>query len=263
MHRLALIVATFLTLATDARAGEVVQNPRWLALPAPDAAGYLMPAFANLIGVSGTVTLRCWVERVGPPENCEVVASSPEGLGFAQAALEIAQYGILQPKLIDGTAVRGSIQFNLPFQAYPLPPRLRVPQPYTGQEPTAEAIDLGKQFVRVHLDDMRKQAEAEMFGGLAEDRRQTVRSWIEELLPINEKKVVDTLGLMLARLVPEAELRRAVESDAPFSRDIPTNDEWNAATVDLFDRQDEKAVRELRTRYCATYECDINPRVAP
>lgn len=110
------------TWASQPRPSLII-NPTWARRPYiefPEA------ALANKIG-NGRVTLRCTVEPTGALTDCSAIEELPQGQGFAQSALTGARDARISPRLVDGAAIRASVQFtinyNMPMDdlAVPLP----------------------------------------------------------------------------------------------------------------------------------------------
>ena len=90
-----------------------ITNPRWLRQPR-DLARYY-PARALARGETGSVLLNCRVD-VGGALHCSVVSETPEGWGFGDAALRIAQDYRMVPAMRDGVAVEGRYRMRVPFE---------------------------------------------------------------------------------------------------------------------------------------------------
>jgi hypothetical protein len=248
------LVLTAVLAATPPQTTPTVQPARWLNPPSSDAAADFMPGFANMLAVDGYVTLTCEVEHVGPPENCAVARESPTGLGFGEAALKIAQLGVLRPRLVDGKAVRAEISFSLPFMAYPLV--LDPPRPYTGPAPSEAALTFARDLVRRDLLQIKKLNDAGMYDGLSPERIEVVRPWIDELFHVPDERIVNDLGLAMARVMTMGELASYQTDGVPaLLRMQSMEDLMEAASSDLFTVKEGLALRELRRRYCTAFEC--------
>ena len=90
-----------------------ITNPRWVRQPR-DLARYY-PARALARGETGSVLLNCRVD-VGGALHCAVVSETPEGWGFGDAALRIAQDYRMVPATRDGRTVEGRYRMRVPFE---------------------------------------------------------------------------------------------------------------------------------------------------
>jgi TonB family protein len=85
-----------------------VHDPLWIQRISPEGAGRLYPDDALKAGVqSGGATLRCSVIHDGALTDCEVQSETPAGLGFGDAALQIASVMKMNPWTGQGTPVDG------------------------------------------------------------------------------------------------------------------------------------------------------------
>lgn len=93
---------------------KVISEVAWKAAPtyADMAAAY--PAKARAKGVGGNVVLSCRLSGEGRLRGCETVRATPNDLGFAQAARELAQRFQGPTTLADGRSVSGLL-VQVPF----------------------------------------------------------------------------------------------------------------------------------------------------
>lgn len=90
----------------------LIENPTWARRPYiefPEA------ALANRIG-NGRVTLRCTVESTGALTDCSAIEEFPQGQGFAHSALMGTRDARISPRLVDGAAIRASVQFTINYR---------------------------------------------------------------------------------------------------------------------------------------------------
>jgi len=76
------------------------------------------PMNAYQARVNGEVKLRCWVDRYGLAESCEVISETPARLGFGAAAVELRTTFKLTPaKAANGDAIASSMVLDIHFRA--------------------------------------------------------------------------------------------------------------------------------------------------
>ena len=233
----------------------VFEPARWINPPSPEAAGELMPPFANGIGVGGRVTLSCWAREQGLPQDCKVKKAAPEGLGFEAAAVEVARTGVIRPAMRDGEPVPREIAFTVFFQPAPIPESI----PYEGPEPTPSALALARQITLLDLQEAMVSEEETLLEGLADDRREIVREWMRELRPLDNELFISNQSLMLARLAKESEMAAYLADGTVPTAPVPTPEEIARATSDMYGPQDVAEWTALRDRYCARWSCTSEP----
>ena len=102
-----------------------VYDPMWLRHVNPDAVVKLFPSAAAKAGFkSGIATVDCTVQHDGSLKDCNVTSEEPGGLGFGEAALQIAGVMAMNPWTAEGTPVDGArirlpVRLELPGAASP------------------------------------------------------------------------------------------------------------------------------------------------
>lgn len=89
-----------------------ILDPEWVSRPVHPERFYPRAAFMR--GVEGRVELACFVETDGRL-TCEVASEQPAGMGFAEAALEIARAHVMRPAMRNGVPVRAHYRMVVPF----------------------------------------------------------------------------------------------------------------------------------------------------
>lgn len=100
----------------------VVTSPTWLRTPKP---GY--PAAASAAGVTaGQVTLNCLITPESGMTDCQVVAETPAGYGFAELTIASAAHARITPRIVDGVA-DPRVTFTVRYEAPPPEPPAPIP----------------------------------------------------------------------------------------------------------------------------------------
>lgn len=90
----------------------IVTPPSWVRRPMGDFPSRAMGRDIE----SGTVVLNCAIEPNGSVSDCQIVSEYPEDAGFGSAALAGTRAARMNPRQVDGTAVRSRMQFTMNFR---------------------------------------------------------------------------------------------------------------------------------------------------
>ncbi len=120
-------------------------TPSWTKMPTAEEMSGYYPRLPWMFGMKGMVYLDCSATAAGTLQHCFVESEQPSGLGFANAALQLASFFQLRPRVVNGTPVDGvPVRFCISFQ---LPPPDKQPVQQSGSAPTARSLDLARQIV--------------------------------------------------------------------------------------------------------------------
>lgn len=85
-------------------------------LPDRQAMDSAYPIRAVRAGAAGDVALRCEMDQAGHFAGCHVISETPEGYGFAAAALRLADHMRNEPKSVGGTPTPSVVDFTITFR---------------------------------------------------------------------------------------------------------------------------------------------------
>lgn len=103
---------TPIAVASDASGPVTITDPHWTQRPSNLARYY--PPRALDRAMRGEVTLDCIV-RVTGALDCAAISETPQGWGFAEAALRISRDYAMAPAMRDGAPVEGRYRMRVPF----------------------------------------------------------------------------------------------------------------------------------------------------
>jgi TonB family protein len=157
---------------SDPRLNPIVQPPRAISVPDTAIIRAAYPKLALLLNVPGQAKVRCYVDLFGKTNGCSIAQETPSGFGFGKAAMEIAGYFKLTPKLVDGAAVdHGLVTIPIKFS---LEPRDPAPGPLTySQAVVCYALHRARLNLSPEYGDSMRQSE--VAAELARSRGQAER----------------------------------------------------------------------------------------
>ena len=86
-----------------------ITNPDWVQLPTGDEMAHFYPPLASGLGMNGVVRMTCEVTKLGMVENCRIASETPKGIGFGEAALQMASSFRMRPQMVNGAPVSGAL----------------------------------------------------------------------------------------------------------------------------------------------------------
>lgn len=236
--------------AASGCATPTIVNPAWAELPAPEDMADAYPGFAGTAGLPGQARLVC----IGMPDGrltaCEADWDAPEGLGFGEAALQVAPRFRLSPRTVDGEAAKSRVRFHVRFMM----PGFEPAPPYGGPEPEAERLALAMPLA----EKMRASAwdgDEDFELDVDEDRRAVVERIIADTEAEFERQQVEALALALARVLTPAQIESMNAREMPDEPLPPIEDLYAAGAAEGFEIS-ERYTERVRTKYCALYACD-------
>lgn len=248
------VAALAASLAMGGCVSSTVVAPRWTSLPDGDAMGDAYPGFAADAGIEGAARLACVVTVSGRLTGCEVLAASPEGLGFDLAALEVAPLFVAEPLEVEGVQRQFRAAFNVVFALPPVEPV----QPWTGAEPSAETMALARRVARRAPGTLLHGPDAVNLDGVAEDRRVEVERMVAQVDTETREEMVEGTAWLLARTQSAGNLEMLTRGQRR-----PSRPNWSEGQLeragDRVAAATERQNARLRELYCARYDCLRRP----
>lgn len=105
-------LASLVSLTVVCAAGPAAAQTVWTAAPTTADMAAAYPAKAKAEGVGGEVLLACTANRGGAMTACDVLAETPRGYGFGNAARRLAQQSLTAQGVAKDAEVRVPITFS-------------------------------------------------------------------------------------------------------------------------------------------------------
>lgn len=121
------------------------KNPDWLSKPTGERLAALFPVKAVRDGKPGSATISCRVTVEGYLDRCKVVAETPAGYDFGEAALQLSQQFRMTPKIRGGRPVEGTARIpinwaEVPRVSGPTPKERVLTDPNWRSAPSSAAV---------------------------------------------------------------------------------------------------------------------------
>jgi TonB family protein len=263
---------------TDLPVEGVVTAPDWIAKPTGEQLANVFPVVAQALNVGGKAEINCKVTIQGDVADCQVVAETPVGMGFGVAALSLAPYFKMRPKMVDGAPVGGAgVNIPVQFHLADSPPVEALSSPLIAS-PSTGAVDLARRIVAasgntpaVPLElagwgaSMERLARAQPADSEAARAQRAALDAFKSSLQQAEPQFRDARAQAIAQSFTDDELAKiAAFFDTPAGRAwasrLPSVDALETqATLTIL----QSARAAARERYCETGHCAAAPAKGP
>lgn len=231
-------------------ASSEIVNASWRSVPSGDDMADAYPGFAAALGLRGSARLTCQAQPDGRLADCKPDRVRPSGLGFDQAALDLVDRFRTVPRTRDGAPVASEVRFTVRFELAPDDP----PPPWTGVEPSAEALSLAREIAPRFTAPLTQGPGAVSLDGLPADRVVAVQSMVQTLDQTWRSRRAEATALAMARTVTVSALEMLRFGNRRPPRPNLSDAEL-ASAGDRLSAVDDEAMADLRARYCARYDC--------
>lgn len=113
---------------SDSDLGRGTTPPDWAARPSSDQTDHVYPELANDMSVGGHVMLKCRIDSRGLVERCRVLAETPLGFRFGDAALRLTPMFRFRPAMTITGPMPSDV--NIPIRFVPPPDDIRRAIPF-------------------------------------------------------------------------------------------------------------------------------------
>jgi hypothetical protein len=136
--------------ASDKAAPEAAPSitaPDWIEKPGRWQLTDTTPFLARTLSLAGEVKLRCKVSVIGSTSDCKAIYETPKGLGFAEAAINVAGYYRAQPLPPDLAPQSPTAEIVVRFPEFPASPPAFPKQPELTGTPTDGQLALAGELM--------------------------------------------------------------------------------------------------------------------
>jgi hypothetical protein len=237
-----------------------IQNPRWIEGPDAAMAARARPPVVGLLGLSGVARLRCRIDASATPENCEVVAEAPAGLGFGRGALGLAPRYRLDPGLMAQGAQGETVIVTASF-----PASEDDSEPFAAPSPRSQkAAALARQFladgiplIRKALDGDWRAREAAMTEGMDPAAAADAKSAVQTAIAHAEDHYIEAITATYAALYSESQLAAAYGlTHGPSGQALKDDmDRLAAVTSQVWRYYAQLVATDVHTSFCKAHGC--------
>lgn len=261
MHRVVLGAAAALFFLAEPAAAQIVTNPNWLMRPRAEDMGRVYPILAQALDIEGRATITCDIDDVGALLNCKVAVEGPPGLGYGQAALELAPLFKMSPKQVDGSPVAGGsvripIRFTLPGREQASPDLPRV---------DPRALQLARRIAAIQIEarggvtaeEDLSEFEADPMPGVSPEVKAAGLAALRSASRDRQAKVETLLATLYAARLTQPQLQAYLDYlQTPGARHAMNSGAGAAATG-------QRLALELlllaRAKFCTARDCSAAP----
>jgi TonB family protein len=145
-------LAAVLMQAATPQPPNLITNPDWVRRPSREDIARYYPKAAIKEDLAGSAFLVCDVDAEGRLVGCKAEKVSPEGAGFGEAAVAMAEVMRMHPQTMDGRPVAGGV-IRLPVN-FLIPANFRS-APMRAQHPEvrSEIVEVDCRFTDLRLDN--------------------------------------------------------------------------------------------------------------
>lgn len=245
-----------------------ITAPIWSAGPDPVQVEHARPQLLRLLGSPGAARLRCRIDRLATPTDCQVAAEAPAGLGVGAAAVRLAGLLRLAPQQMAQGAEGETTAVTVIFPPADLDPPFTPPRPRS-----ARALALARELLTrdaeaatrsaLSEEGIRKQlAEA---GGEADSRTLATlqAAWLEGWRVAAAEYVAGQEAAVAAIFTEEQLAAIVTFTQTPAGRALEDRRKALAKALQVVGEQSRRRfVERARTLFCQTYDCALTPAEA-
>lgn len=252
-----------LRVAVDA----ILQEPPWTEAPGQEEIDAMRPSIASNLALDGAARLRCVVDTRATLKQCAIVADSPSGVGFGQAALSLAPRFRLEPRLMAQGAEGESLAVTLLFRAPDMTASFEPPAPRS-----EASLQLARKVVGYDAEAFRRTIaiqEQEALGKPPEGAdpalyAQMLAAWSEGVAQASDWRA-EGMARTLASVYSDRELAAAAAFKKAFAgREIDTKaSRFSAAAGLAAEVMSSRIGRTAQAAFCRTRTCGPAKPLSP